>query len=181
MSISCRQVYTTISRQVCQGQFIQRFLREALIKSARAGSERFFSSRRLQKWRNTVCISHFLSRADREKDPLSSRRRFIQRFLRFTDCHTSAAALVRNDMQFTVVLRCSKNEKPALSYNSKKHKSTQDYHVLGPVYLELLARFELATRFPRNRGFVEAFALGFKFCRLTPTERMRPPVSGWKI
>ena len=25
------------------------------MKSARAGSERFFSSRRLQKWRNTVC------------------------------------------------------------------------------------------------------------------------------
>ena len=122
MSISCRQLYTTISRQICQGQFIQSFLREALIKSARAGSERFFSSRRLQKWRNTVCISHFLSRADREKDPLSSRRRFIQRFHRFTDCHTSAAALVRNDMQFTVVLRCSKNEKPALSYNSKKQK-----------------------------------------------------------
>lgn len=58
-------------------------------------------------------------------------------------------------MQFTVVLRCSKNEKIALSYNSKKHKSTQDYPVLGTFYLELLARFELATRFPRNRGFVE--------------------------
>ena len=101
MSISCRQVYTTISRQVCQGQF-------------------------------------------------------IQNFLRFTDCHTSAAALVRNDMQFTVVLRCSKNEKTALSYNSKKCKNTQDNHVLGTFYLELLARFELATRFPRNRGFVEA-------------------------
>ena len=153
MSISCRQLYTTISRQICQGQFIQSFLREALIKSARAGSERFFSSRRLQKWRNTVCISHFLSRADREKDPLSSRRRFIQSFLWFTDCHTSAAALVRNDMQFTVVLRCSKNEKPALSYNSKKHKSTQDYHVLGTFYLELLARFELATSsLPRMRS-----------------------------
>ena len=47
-------------------------------------------------------------------------------------------------MQFMVVLRCSKNE------------NTQDYHVLGTSYLELLARFELATRFPRNRGFVEA-------------------------
>ena len=36
---------------------------------------------------------------------------------------------------------------------------TIDYfnnHVLGTFYLELLARFELATRFPRNRGFVEA-------------------------
>ena len=47
-------------------------------------------------------------------------------------------------MQFTVVLRCSKNE------------NTQDYHVLGIFSLELLARFELATRFPRNQGFVEA-------------------------
>ena len=27
---------------------------------------------------------------------------------------------------------------------------------MGTFYLELLARFELATRFPRNRGFVEA-------------------------
>ena len=145
MSISCRQLYTTISRQICQGEFIQSFLREALIKSARAGSERFFSSRRLQKWRNTVCISHFLSRADREKDPLSSRRRFIQSFLRFTDCHTSAAALVRNDILRLAVLN------DLLIY-----KNTQDNHVLGTFYLELLARFELATRFPRNRGFVEA-------------------------
>ena len=35
------------------------FIGEPLIKSARAGSERFFPSRRVQKWRNTVCISHF--------------------------------------------------------------------------------------------------------------------------
>ena len=34
-------------------------VREALIKSARADSERFFSSRRLQKRRNTLCISRF--------------------------------------------------------------------------------------------------------------------------
>ncbi len=141
MSISCRQIYTTISRQICQGQFIQRFLREALIKSARAGSERFFSSRRLQKWRNTVCISHFLSRSDGEKDPLSSRRRFIQSFLGFTDCHTSAAALVRNDILRLAVLN------DLLIY--KKSKTSWSWT------LELLARFELATRFPRNRGFVE--------------------------
>ena len=37
----------------------QRFLREALIKSARADSKRFFFSRKVQKWRNTVCISRF--------------------------------------------------------------------------------------------------------------------------
>ena len=35
------------------------FAREALIKSARAGSERFFHSRKFQKRRNTVCISRF--------------------------------------------------------------------------------------------------------------------------
>ena len=102
-----------------------------------------------------MCISSFSNCTVGAKDPLPSRRRFIQSFLRFTDCHTSAAALVRNDMQFMVVLRCSKNVKPALSYNSK-NKNTQDYHVLGTSYLELLARFELATRFPRNLGFVEA-------------------------
>ena len=27
------------------------------------------------------------------------------------------------------------NEKPALSYNSKEYKNTQDYHVLGTFYL----------------------------------------------
>ena len=91
-----------------------------------------------------MCISSFSNCTVGAKDPLPSRRRFIQSFLRFTDCHTSAAALVRNDMQFMVVLRCSKNE------------NTQNYHVLGIFSLELLARFELATRFPRNRGFVEA-------------------------
>ena len=36
-----------------------RISKEALIKSARADSERFFSSRRVQKRRNTVCISRF--------------------------------------------------------------------------------------------------------------------------
>ena len=146
MSISCRQLYTTISRQICQGQFIQRFLREALIKSARAESERFFSSRRLQKWRNTVCISHFLSRADREKDPLSSRRRFIQRFLRFTDCHTSAAALVRNDMQFTVVLRCSKTKKQPCHIIQKK---TQKYPRLSRLgYFLFGAASQIRTGYP---------------------------------
>ena len=56
---------------------------EALIHSARAGSARFFSSRRFKKRRNTVCISRFLNCTDGEEDPLSSRRRMIQRFLRF--------------------------------------------------------------------------------------------------
>ena len=56
--------------------------KEALIKSARAGSERFCSQARFGKWRNTVCISHFSNRSLGAKDPLSSRRRFIQSFLR---------------------------------------------------------------------------------------------------
>ena len=54
--------------------------REALIKSARAGSERFCSQARFEKRRNTVCISRFSNRRLGAKDPLSSRRRFIQSF-----------------------------------------------------------------------------------------------------
>ena len=53
---------------------------EALIKSARAGSERFCSQARFKKRRNTVCISRFLNRRLGAKDPLPSRRRFIQSF-----------------------------------------------------------------------------------------------------
>ena len=56
------------------------FPKEALIKSARAGSERFCSQARFGKWRNTLCISHFSNRRLGAKDPLSSRRRFIQSF-----------------------------------------------------------------------------------------------------
>ena len=56
--------------------------REALIKSARAGSERFCSQARFGKRRNTLCISHFSNRSMGAKDPLSSRRRFIQSFPR---------------------------------------------------------------------------------------------------
>ena len=54
--------------------------REALIKSARADAERFCLSRKFKKWRNTVCISHFLNCTDVVKDPAFRRRRFIQRF-----------------------------------------------------------------------------------------------------
>ena len=57
-------------------------LREALNNSARAGGERFFPNRRFRKRRNTVCISRFLNRTDGEKDPLPSRRRIVQSFLR---------------------------------------------------------------------------------------------------
>ena len=54
--------------------------REALIKSARAGSERFCPQASFEKWRNTLCISHFSKGRMWAKDPLSSRRRFIQSF-----------------------------------------------------------------------------------------------------
>ena len=54
---------------------------EALNKSARAGSERFCSQTRFEKWGNTVCISHFSNRRLGAKDPLPSRRRFVQSFL----------------------------------------------------------------------------------------------------
>ena len=56
--------------------------KEALIKSARAGSERFCSRARYGKRGNTACISRFSYRRPRAKDPLSSRRRFIQSFLK---------------------------------------------------------------------------------------------------
>ena len=57
-------------------------IRETLIKSARAVSERFFLRQKNGKQRNTVCISCFSFCMDGEKDKLSSRRRFIQRFLK---------------------------------------------------------------------------------------------------
>ena len=50
------------------------------LKSARADSEKFFTGRKFQKWRNTVCISRFWNCTDRGKEPLFSRRGFIQRF-----------------------------------------------------------------------------------------------------
>ena len=56
---------------------------EALDHSARAGSERFFLSRRFRKRRNPVWISRFWNRTDGGKDPLPSRSRIIQRFLYF--------------------------------------------------------------------------------------------------
>ena len=57
--------------------------KEAVNKSARADSERFFLSRRFQKRWNTVSISHFWNCTAEKNDPLLSRRRYIQRFLRF--------------------------------------------------------------------------------------------------
>src|SRR5699024_11589198 len=56
--------------------------REALNKLARAGSVRFFVRQKNGKQWNTVCISCFSFCVDGEKDKLSSRRRFIQSFLR---------------------------------------------------------------------------------------------------
>ena len=50
------------------------------MKSARAGSERFCARQKNGKQRNTLCISCFSFCMDGEKDPLSSRKRFIQRF-----------------------------------------------------------------------------------------------------
>ena len=55
--------------------------REALIKSARADSERFCFLRKFGESRNTPCISDFPNCTEGAKDPLLSRRRFIQRFL----------------------------------------------------------------------------------------------------
>ena len=46
--------------------------REALIKSARTVSERFFGQSRYRKRRNTVCISRFRYRRVGGKDPLTA-------------------------------------------------------------------------------------------------------------
>ena len=54
--------------------------REALIKSARAGSRRFWFSRKFRKRGNTVCISRFWNCTAGAKDSPFGRRRFIQRF-----------------------------------------------------------------------------------------------------
>ena len=80
------RIATPVLRHWCamtyfyRGWFIIAAPREALIKSARAGSERFCSQARFEKRWNTVCISRFSNRRLRAKDPLSSRRRFIQSF-----------------------------------------------------------------------------------------------------
>ena len=58
-------------------------LKEALNKLTKAESDRFSLSRRFQKPRNAVCISHFWTRTNEEKDPLFSRRRFVQRFYEY--------------------------------------------------------------------------------------------------
>ena len=50
------------------------FFKEALIQSARAGSESFFVRQKHGKQRNTLCISWFSCCMDGGKDPLSSRR-----------------------------------------------------------------------------------------------------------
>ena len=57
-------------------------IREALIKLARADSERFCFPGKYEKQRNTVCISCFSYCTGEAKDTLLSRRRFIQRFPR---------------------------------------------------------------------------------------------------
>ena len=69
-----------------------RFLRAAPHNSARKLSERFYASSKFQKRGNTVCISCFSCSTGAVKDPLLSRRRFIQSFLRATP-HNSARKL----------------------------------------------------------------------------------------
>ena len=67
---------------VFHSAWLAKKIREALNKLARAGSVRFFVRQKNGKQGNTVCISCFSFCVDGEKDPLSSRRRFIQSFLR---------------------------------------------------------------------------------------------------
>ena len=77
--LSCVSRYSLFAKLKCKRCH---FFREALIKSARAGSEGFCSQAKDEKWRNTECISHFSSCGMGTKGPLSGRRRFVQRFLR---------------------------------------------------------------------------------------------------
>ena len=56
--------------------------REALIKSARAVSERFFVQSRYRRRRNTVCISRFRYRRVGEKDPLIAADDLFRGFLK---------------------------------------------------------------------------------------------------
>ena len=74
-------------------------VREALNKWARAGSERFFVRQKNGKQGNTVCISCFSFCMAGEKDKLSSRRRFVQRFLSsacFRSCSHLQEPLLQN-------------------------------------------------------------------------------------
>ena len=48
------------------------FSKEVLIKSAVVDGERFSVKTRFEKWRNTLCISHFSNRSIGEKDPPSA-------------------------------------------------------------------------------------------------------------
>ena len=67
-------------------------IKEALIKSARAASERFCFLRKFGESRNTLCISDFPNCTEGAKDPLLSRRRFIQRFLKIFDFNQEGIA-----------------------------------------------------------------------------------------
>ena len=52
--------------------------REALMKSTAVDGERFFVKTRFEKWRNTLCISHFSNRRIGGKAPSSAVGDFIR-------------------------------------------------------------------------------------------------------
>ena len=73
-------IFLTICAFYCTSYSSLPIPKEALIKSARADSKRFWLSRKFQKRRNTGCISLFWNCTGEAKDLLLSRRRFIQSF-----------------------------------------------------------------------------------------------------
>ena len=77
-----RVIRNAISRKMPFLCKLGNLIKETLIKSARAVSERFFLRQKNGEQGNTSCISCFSFCMDGEKDPLFSRRRFIQRFLK---------------------------------------------------------------------------------------------------
>ncbi|MEE0111213.1 MAG: hypothetical protein UEP57_10055 [Oscillospiraceae bacterium] len=57
-------------------------LKEAMMRSARAVSERFWPELTFEKRWNTVCISSFSNGKVGSKDPLTAADDFLQRFLK---------------------------------------------------------------------------------------------------
>ena len=109
--------------------------REALIKSARADSERFCFLRKFGKSRNTVCISDFPNCTEGAKDPLLSRRRFIQRFPR-SSLPVSGARRMSPRRSFVRRLSTAQAQFfRCLELVLHQHKQRTDCHGHAPVLL----------------------------------------------
>ena len=134
--------------------------RKALMKSARADSERFCFLRKFEKSRNTVCISDFSNCTEGAKDPPPSRRRFIQRFPSIIVCGTQyCMARMEYGTRFEAGRRIHSSG-PSGSKN--RHSST----------LEIANRFPHNPPFPANNTTVE---FGRKEWKRYESNRNRSP------